>query len=198
MFLRCLTRLKGSVHINGIKYAIPYEGATILTVYETNSLAIKSDCRKGICKSCLVSVSFDGQDPVETVACMEPAENDMEISSIGSQVIDIPLPHAESKRVTTRKIAKVPPSSAQKAASIAAKILRQAQEAALDGDWEGCAEFGDELLEISNRFSSQEDRNQVFLVGPSRDSLRDFIACLKSSGNKKCENIAKLLNNIRA
>ena len=176
--------------INGKKFPIPYEGATILATFERNEIPIKFDCRKGQCKSCLVRVRFvdKATDFLETLACVEPAIENMEIDTVGLQDDAQPPTSHETKRMTTRKL-KTGQTEVSKAQAKVGRILAQAGDAALDGEWIGCIEFSQELLEIESTFS-KEDVKKIFLSGPSRDSLRDFVACLRTSGNAACEKIA--------
>ena len=182
--------------INGTKYEIPYQGSKILAVFEKHGIPIKYDCRKGTCKSCVIKVTMEGES-LETLACMEEAVEGMDICTAGLQPdeIKVVIPPMETKRVTTRKIVAKPQSEVAKANSKVTRLLSQAQECALDGDWEHCADYTEELLEILRDFDRPEDVQHVFMNGPARDLLRDFIACLKGSTSDRAFNLGKKLNS---
>jgi ferredoxin len=187
-----------SIKVNGKSYEIPYAGAKILAVFEQNGLPIKIDCRKGHCKSCAVRVQFE-EEAVETLACMEEAIEGMEIDTTGLQPTEAApvIPPMETKRVTTRKAVRKPLSEVQKANSKVFRILTQALEAALDGEWEGCADYGTELVEIARNFEqSQEDLIAVFLKGPCRDLTRDFMAVMRTSGQSRCVHLGESLKQL--
>ena len=180
--------------INETVYSIPYSGCKILAVFEANSIPIKFDCRKGTCKSCVVRISFEGES-VESLACMEEALDGMEIFTEGLQPDEIiaRVPPMETRRVTTRKIVNTgkTQTEASKANAKVLRILSQAQEAALEGNWDGCAAYTEELLEILKLFDKPEDVQSVFMTGPSRDILRDFIASLSGSSYDRCFQLGK-------
>jgi ferredoxin len=181
------------VCINGREFGIPYAGAKILAIFEQNGLAIKYDCRKGQCKACAVRVTLEGET-METLACMEDAIEGMVVDTTGLQDdVKVSIPPMETKRVTTRKILKKPASEVQKANARVFRILSQAQEAALDGEWEGCADYASELLEIAASFDNEI--GAVFLSGPTRDMIRDFIAVLRTSGQDRCRQLGDKLKN---
>ena len=165
-----------------------------MAVFELNAIPIKFDCRKGQCKSCLVKVMLEGESG-ETLACMEDALEVMEIDTRGFQPeTAIPaVPPMETKRVTTRKMTKKPLSEVNRANGKVFKILCQAQEAALDGEWEGCSDYAAELIEIANHFDQPDERQAVFLTGPCRDLLRDFTAVLRTSGQVRCAQLGHTL-----
>lgn len=189
-------RLGPLLSINGNKYEIPYQGSKILAVFEKFGIPIKFDCRKGTCKSCAINVTIEGET-LQTLACMEEATEGMEISTAGLQPdeIKIVIPPMETKRVTTRKIVAKPQSEVAKANSKVTRLLSQAQECALDGDWEHCADYTEELLEILSDFDRPEDVQHVFMNGPARDLLRDFLACLKGSTSDRAFNLGKRLKS---
>jgi ferredoxin len=193
MLRRGINRL--NILINKKSYPIPYAGAKILAVFEQHELPIKFDCRKGQCKSCAVRVRFE-EESMETLACMEEAIDGMEIETEGLQPTEVQLKVApmETKRVTTRKIASKPQSEVQKANSKVFRILSQAQEAALDGEWEGCADYATELVEIAKIF--ENDVEAVFLKGPCRDLVRDFLAVLLTSAQPNCLELGKQLKSL--
>merc|ERR1719375_934132 len=60
----------GSLHVSGSELSLPYSGCTILSVLEHHKVPLSVDCRKGICRKCLVEVEVENE-LFEVLSCQE-------------------------------------------------------------------------------------------------------------------------------
>ena len=183
-----ILRKQLGVFIGEKSYEIPYAGAKILSIFETQGIPIKFDCRKGTCKTCAVTVTYQGET-METLACMEDAVEGMQIA-LPLEAPTLVIPPMETKRVTTRKV-KIQVSAASRLNAKVMRLLNQAQDAVLEGLWEDACDYAEEILDISKSLENPEEVQQVFFTGQNRDLLQGFIVSLSSSYLSRCRLLSQ-------